>query len=60
MAYAKPMKLNLKKGALHSALGVPQAEKIPENKLESALGSSSPLMRKRANFAITAKKWRSN
>lgn len=58
MAYAKPLNLKLKKGALHSALGVSQGEKIPENKLESALGSKNPLMRKRANFAINAKGWR--
>jgi hypothetical protein len=57
MNYKKPLNLNLKKGALHEALGVPQEKKIPEDKLESALGSSSPLMRKRAQFAKNAKSW---
>lgn len=58
MAYAKPLNLKLKKGALHSALGVSQGEKIPENKLESALGSTSPLMKKRAQFAKNAASWK--
>lgn len=53
----KPMKLNLKKGALHKDLGVPQGKKIPMAKLEKAKHSNSALERKRANFAINAKKW---
>lgn len=53
----KPMNLNLKEGALHKALGVKSDKKIPEGKLESALGSKSPLMRKRAQFAENASKW---
>lgn len=52
-----PMKLHLKKGALHSALGVPQGEKIGSKALHKAADSSSPLMRKRAQFAINAAKW---
>lgn len=58
MAYAKPMNLNLKKGALHEALGVKMGEKIPESSLDKALGSKSPLMRKRANFAKNAAGWK--
>lgn len=58
MAYTKPMKLNLKKGVLHESLGVQQDKKIPESSLDKALGSSSPLMRKRANFAKVAKTWK--
>lgn len=54
---SKPMNLHLKKGALHKDLGVPQGQKIPASKLASAKNSSSPLERKRANFAINAKKW---
>lgn len=40
-------------GALHKALGVPQGEKIPQDKLMKAEHSRSPLMRKRANLAET-------
>lgn len=58
MAYTKPLKLKLKVGALHQSLGVPQDEKIPETKLESALGSSSPLMKKRATMAKTMQGWK--
>jgi len=53
----KPMKLKLKKGALHKALGVPESKKIPKEKLEKAKHSKSALMRKRATFAENAKKW---
>lgn len=45
-----------KPGALHKALKVKQGQKIPEAKLEKALHSKSPLMRKRANLAVTLKK----
>lgn len=58
MNYSKPLKLNLKKGALHEALGVPPSDSIPETKLQSVLGSESPLMRKRAQFAENAKGWK--
>lgn len=47
----------VKKGALHQAMGIPQGEKIGVGKLEKAKKSSSPLMRKRANFALNARKW---
>ena len=53
----KPMKLHLKKGALHKALGVSAGKKIPVSRLEAAKNSDSALMRKRANFALTAAKW---
>lgn len=45
------------KGRLHSALGVPQGEKIPASKLAKAAHSSNPHMRQMANFAKVAKKW---
>lgn len=45
------------KGKLHSKLGVPQGQKIPAKKLAAAKRSSSPALRKEANFAINAKKW---
>lgn len=58
MAYMKPLNIKVKKWALHSALGVPQGDKIPDNKLESALGSSSPLIKKRVQFAKNAASWK--
>ena len=60
--YAKggKMKIKVKKGALHEALGVPQGEKIPKSKIAAAKNSSSPLMRKRATFAQHAAKWGKN
>jgi hypothetical protein len=45
------------KGLLHRDLGVPQGEKIPAGRLEQALRSASPAVRKRANFAKAAKGW---
>jgi hypothetical protein len=46
-----------RKGLLHKDLGVPAGDKIPAGKLQAALASSSPAIRKRANFARNAKKW---
>lgn len=40
-------------GALHRSLGVPQGEKIPRSKLESASHSDDPTLRRRANLAKT-------
>jgi hypothetical protein len=51
------MKLHLKKGALHKALGVKQGKPISAYKLAQAKHSKSALMRKRATFAENAKKW---
>lgn len=53
-----PMKLKLKKGALRKQLGVPEGRKISVEQLQAALHSSSPLTRKRAQFAKNAKKWK--
>jgi hypothetical protein len=57
MANLKPLKLNLKKGALHKALDVNVNKKIPEKKLEKATHSKNPLLKKRAVFAENAKHW---
>lgn len=46
-----------KPGALHSELGVPEGEKIPENKLDKAAESSGKLGR-RARLAKTLSKLR--
>lgn len=52
-----PLNLHLKKGALHKMLGVSQDETIPVKNLDKAANSDSELERKRAQFAINAKKW---
>jgi hypothetical protein len=41
------------KGALHSALHVPQGQKIPAAKMKKALASSNPRMHKMAVLAKT-------
>lgn len=46
------------KGKLHRALGVKQGKKIPASKLAAAKKSKSAAVRKEANFAINAKKWK--
>ena len=47
----------LKKGALHSKLGVAKGKKIPASKLVIKKGDSA-LTKKRKQFAINAKKWK--
>lgn len=46
-----------RKGLLHKKLGVPQGKGIPLSSLLRAKHSSSPAMRKEANFAVNARKW---
>lgn len=46
------------KGKLHRALGVAAGEPIPAKKLTKALHSKSPALRKEANFASNAKKFK--
>lgn len=43
------------KGKLHAHLGVKAGEKIPEEKLNEALHSKNPTIRKEANLAKTLK-----
>jgi hypothetical protein len=43
--------IHLQHGGLHRALGVPQGEPIPLEKLEEAMHSKSPHVRSMANFA---------
>lgn len=45
------------KGRLHTALGVPQGDKIPASKLEKAAHSKDPHMRQMATYAKNARKW---
>lgn len=51
------LKLHLKKGALHKDLGIASGKKIPLSAEKKAVKSNSPLKRKRAQFAINARKW---
>jgi hypothetical protein len=44
---------HLRKGALHRALGVPEDEKIPADKLAQAENSDNPKVRKMADTAKT-------
>lgn len=45
-------------GALHKELGIPQGEKIPENRLAKAAHSDNPLLAKRARLAETFKSFK--
>lgn len=45
-----------KPGGLHQSLHIPKGQKIPETKIEKAAHAKSPLVRKRANLALTLKK----
>ena len=47
--------MHMKKGALHSELGVPQGQKIPAAKLNKAAHSTNPTLKKRATLAKTLK-----
>jgi hypothetical protein len=46
------------KGALHRALGVPQGERIPADKMAEARSSSNPHVRRMAAFARALSKVR--
>lgn len=46
------------KGRLHKALGVAQGKTIPAGKLNEALHSKSEELRKQAQFAENAKRWK--
>jgi hypothetical protein len=45
------------KGKLHRELGIPEDEKIPADRLESAAHSDNPEIRRDAIRAQTMKKW---
>jgi hypothetical protein len=44
---------HLRKGGLHRALGIPEGEKIPAERLEAARNSKNPHVAHMANFAHT-------
>ena len=47
-----------KAGSLHTALGVPQGQKIPAGKIASAANSSNPNLKRKAVFAKNAAGWK--
>lgn len=55
------MAIQIKKshqGRLHENLGVPEGRKIPLADLMKAKRSRSPEIRRQANFALNARKWK--
>ena len=46
------------RGKLRKSLGAKKGKKIPASKLKKAASSKNPTTRKRAQFAINAKKWK--
>jgi hypothetical protein len=44
---------HLNKGGLHRALGIPEGQKIPADRLEAAKNSKNEHVRRMANFAAT-------
>ena len=55
------MAIKIKKsheGNLHRALGIPAGQKIPLSKEEKAAHSSNPTLRREAQFAINARKFK--
>lgn len=48
--------MDMNRGALHRALHVPEGEKIPAKKMEQAIHSKNPHVRKMAQTAKTLKK----
>lgn len=49
--------MHLAKGGLHRALGVPEGENIPKEKIEKAKNSDNPHLAKMANLAETMSHW---
>lgn len=45
------------RGKLRKAAGVKKGQKIPVSKLQKMKNSKNPKTRKRANFALNARKW---
>ena len=46
------------KGLLHKETGTAQGQKIPLSKIKAAEHSTDPAIRKRAQFADNARKWK--
>ena len=55
----KPIRIKASnKGKLRSAAGVKKGQKIPVSKLRSMANSSNPTTKKRAQFALNARKFK--
>ena len=52
------VKKNIEKGGLHRDLGIAAGKKIPADRLRKAANSDDPKVRKRAQFALNARKWK--
>ena len=53
----KPIKIKASKvGTLHTALGIPQGQKIPASKLATKPGDG-PALKKKKTFARNARRW---
>jgi hypothetical protein len=48
---------SIKKGALHSQLGIPPNKPIPMSRLLMEKGHAKGVLAKRVNFAIAARSW---
>lgn len=60
LADAARRKINIKpsrQGLLHQNLGVKQGTKIPVAAMQKAANSDNEALRKRAQFALNARKW---
>lgn len=64
MAYSKDEKVSfhrsmhkLNHGGLHRALGIPEGEKIPKDKIASAKNSDNPHVRSMATIAENMSHW---
>lgn len=49
--------MHLHKGGLHRALGIPEGETIPQEKIEAARNSKNEHVRQMANLAHTMAGW---
>jgi hypothetical protein len=49
--------MHLNKGGLHRALGIPEGQTIPQDRLEEAKNSKNPHVREMANLAHTMEGW---
>lgn len=49
---------SMNKGGLHRALGVPEGQPIPSDKLSKAKSSTNPHVAKMAHFAETMEGWK--
>lgn len=47
-----------KEGDLHAKLGIPKGQKIPAARLQAAAKSKDPDLKKKAQFALNAKKFK--